>query len=194
MLYIGSTAKSGTHYTTEFLNRLGIQVQHEYPGRDGIVTWYTFGTPLGFPSQLNIDVDNSICLHQTREPLTTISSLMRLDDDSWRYIRRAMAMDLARPLLQRAMEYYYFWHKSLEDCTFQYQVEEITELLDILDLFEVSYDRSKIDWALQTDKLGATPQKAELRWKDLLYTNPDLYLDIREMGERYGYGYNMRLE
>jgi hypothetical protein len=187
MLYIASCAKSGTHYTTAFLNRLGVQVQHEYPGLDGIVTWYVFHTPNQFPNQLNIDVDNSICLHQTREPLATISSLMHLDDNSWRYIRRAMGMDLTRPLLPRAMEYYYHWHKSLEDCTFQYQVEEIGELIDILDLFKINYDRAKLDWALETVRLGSTPNKSGLRWKDLLYANPDLYLEIRQMGERYGY-------
>jgi hypothetical protein len=187
MLYIGSCAKSGTHYTTEFLNRLGIQVQHEYTGIDGIVTWYIFHTPAQFPNELNIDVDNSICLHQTRHPIDTISSIMRLDNESWKYIRRAMNMDLTQPLLKRAMEYYIHWHKSLEDCTFQYQVEEMSELISILDLFDVKYDRDKIPWAMETPRLGSTPDKKQLTWDDLLREYPALYWEVRQMGEKYGY-------
>lgn len=187
MLYIASCAKSGTHYTTEFLNRLGVRVQHEYPGLDGIVTWYTHHTPNHFPHELKLDIDNSICLHQTREPLATISSLMRLDDDSWRYIRRAMDMDLTRPLLERCMEYFYYWHLELEDSTFQFQVEEITELLEILDLYKIHYDKSKVNWALETEQLGATANKAAITWEDLMNTNEGLAMRIYLKGQKYGY-------
>jgi hypothetical protein len=190
MIYIGSCAKSGTHYTTEFLNRLGIRVGHEYPGLDGIVTWYTHHTPRDYPGELKIDVDNSICLHQTREPLATISSLLLLDENSWKYIYNAFNSDLSgMSLLKRCMYYYYHWHKELEDCTFQYRVEEMNELIDILDLFDVFYSKAGLDFAFKTPKLGQSPPKKGLTWKSLLYASPDYYEKIIEMAENYGYNY-----
>lgn len=186
-LFIGATAKSGTHYTTEFLNRLGIRVNHEYPGIDGMVSWYIYSQPNDYPNSYNFNQDEAICLHQTREPLACISSIMTLNDSSWKYIRRWMKMDLSRPLLERAMEYYYEWNLSLENCTFTYQVEQIEELINILDLFEVEYDRSKIDWALETPRLGQTDNKTQLTWKDLYNQNFGLANLIEMSAEVYGY-------
>jgi hypothetical protein len=189
-LFIGSCAKSGTHSVTEFLNRIEVNVAHENLGLDGIVTWYIFGTPDFFPFKFNIDEDNSICLHQTREPLATISSLMKLDQTSWQYIRKYMQMDLARPLLVRCMEYYYYWHKSLESCPFSFSVENLRELIDILDLFKVPYNPNKIDWALATPRLGATHIKPNLTWADLRQANKQYYKKIIRMAQDYGYSTN----
>ncbi len=186
-LFIGAVAKSGTHYTTEFLNRLEVQVGHEYPSFDGLVSWYIYNPPNEFPHQFEFNQDECICLHQVREPLACISSRVRLDEPSSRYIRRWMQMDLSRPLLERAMEYYYHWNLSLENCTFTYQVEEIEDLIDILDLFDVEYNRSKIDWALQTPRLGQTPNKNQLTWKDLYDENFFLANMIEASAEIYGY-------
>lgn len=187
MIYIGATAKSGTHYTTEFLNRLGLRIGHEYPSYDGIVTWYTHHSPEHYPDKLHINIEEHICLHQTREPLTTINSILKLDMVSWRYIRCALQMDLTRPLLDRAMEYYYKWNLNLENCTFQYQVEQIEDLIEILDLFDVEYDRSKIDFALKTPRLGQTQDKPQLTWKDLYNQNFYYANLIEEKAEIYGY-------
>ena len=187
MIFIGAAAKSGTHYTTEFLNRLGIRVGHEYPSFDGMVSWYCYGAPNDYPNQYQFNQDECICLHQVREPLTCISSIMRLDDQSWRYIRRWMQMDLTRPLLERSMEYYYHWNKNLENCTFTYPVEEIEDLIEILDLFDVEYDRTKIDWALQTPRLGLTNNKIQLTWEDLFNENFFLANCISASAEIYGY-------
>lgn len=187
MLYIGSCAKSGTHYVVDFLNCLGIKVRHEYPGIDGIVTWYIFHTPNDYPSYLNIDMDNSICLHQTREPIATIASIMALDQGSWGYIRRAMSMDLGRPILSRSMEYYYQWHKSLENCTFGYPVEDIMELVAILDLYKLPYNKEKLSEALELPKSGASFNKPDLSWNDLFRENWELAGQIKEMAGEYGY-------
>jgi hypothetical protein len=190
MLYIGGTAKSGTHHTTEFLNRLGIRVGHEYPSFDGMVSWYCYGAPNDYPNQYQFNQDECICLHQTREPAACISSIMSLNDSSWRYIRRWMQMDLSRPLLQRAMEYYYYWNRNLENCTFTYQVEQIQDLIEILDLFDVEYDRTKIDWALETPRLGQTANKNTLTWHDLFRQDYTLATAIAVRGQTYGYEFN----
>jgi hypothetical protein len=190
MIYIGSCAKSGTHYTTEFLNRLGLRVGHESPGLDGMVSWYTHGTPRFFPNEINFDIDTAICLHQTREPLATISSLLLLDENSWKYIYNAFNSDLSgMPLLERCIYYYWHWHCELEDCTFQYQVEDMVQLIDILDLFQINYDKTKLDWAFQTPILGASCNKEELTWGKLLQTSSPMTLDLMRMANKYGYSY-----
>lgn len=193
MLYIGCTAKSGSHYTSEFLRRLGLEVRHEYPGRDGMITWYTHHVPYHFPPY-SFDVENSICLHQTREPLQTISSLMLLDDTSWKYIQQALCLEVFQiPILTRCMMYYKRWHEELDDCTFTYPVEEITELLHILDLYGIKYQN--VEYALKTGKEGATKErKPKLTWLDLMIENHILAQEIFELAKNYGYTYDKNME
>lgn len=179
-LFIASAAKSGTHFTTEFLNKLDVAVEHENTGKDGIVSWILDRVK---------DENDYVVLHQTRHPLDTISSCMYLNKDSWKYIRKHLLIEPNRPLLQQCMLYWYWWNKHLDNCTFTYPVEDIMELVHILDLFQIPHNKNKIGEAslLRVEKLGKTPLKKQLEWEDLKKEDYLLATEIRELAQSYGY-------
>lgn len=177
-LFIASCPKSGTHYTTAFLNALDINVEHEGLGLDGTVSWILDRVK---------NEDEHIVLHQTREPLATISSLQYLSKDSWKYIHKTLQIQPSTPLIQKCMLMYYQWHKNLDNCIFTYPVEDISELISILELFKIPLNKNKLNLALKIEKLGATNNKNHLQWKDLLAIDKPLTKKIERLAKKYGY-------
>jgi hypothetical protein len=184
-LLIQSVARSGTHYTTEFLNILGLKVEHEALGIDGTVRWQL---------EPHLPDNDYIFLHQTREPIATITSLHHINNDSWRYISRVLNLEITTPILQRCMTYYYKWHQILDErSVFTYPVEEIHELVEILDLFKINYDKDKLPKALELPKnINYTPEthatpKTELSWEALYRCDYDLAEKIEDLAKKYEY-------
>lgn len=85
-LLVTAVPRSGTHFTAEKLNALGIRVRHEGLGPDGSVSWlYAHDESAGRPYPINNPqplVDQTFCviLHQVRHPLRVISSNMKAQE------------------------------------------------------------------------------------------------------------------
>ena len=86
--------RSGTHFTWEFLNRLGVHVHHEGLGPAGAVSWlYTWRAGhfvINNPAPLSPDHRFCVVLHQVRHPLRVISSIVKATkprgDRYWQWI------------------------------------------------------------------------------------------------------------
>lgn len=90
---ITGVQRSGTHFTWEFLNRLGVHVHHEGLGPAGAVSWLFTWRASNFvinnPARLTNDHRFCIILHQVRHPLKVISSIVRATkprDPYWQWI------------------------------------------------------------------------------------------------------------
>lgn len=85
MLVVG-VQRSGTHYTWEMMNRLGVHVHHEGLGPDGAVSWlyayqsknYAINNPTPLSNQRFCFV-----FHQVRHPMRVVSSIVKASKKSW---------------------------------------------------------------------------------------------------------------
>lgn len=180
-LLIQSVARSGTHYTTQFLQTLGLKVEHEAIGIDGTVRWQL---------EPHLPDDDYVFLHQTRHPLDTISSLHFINQESWRYISKVLNLEITTPILQRCMIYYHKWHEILDErSVFTYPVEDIMELVNILELFKIPHSQHKLMNALEIpNNINKTPEmKPQVTWGHLYRCDYELAEKIEELAKKYEY-------
>lgn len=90
---ISGVQRSGTHFTWELLNRLGVHVHHEGLGPAGSVSWLFTWRAARFvinnPTHLTNDYRFCVLLHQVRHPLRVISSVVKATkprDIYWQWI------------------------------------------------------------------------------------------------------------
>lgn len=179
-LVITGCPRSGTTYASKYLQANGFDVRHEELGPDGVVGWCIGGgnSEKQYGPSYNESesfYQDPIRLHQVREPLACISSLMTINDKSMSFFRRAFRMNPANEgLLSCAMKIWYYWNLKCEEVTeFTYKVEDI-------------------DYILLGDKTH--PDKKEngrahdlVSWGDLTKTNLSLTYKIVDLASDYGY-------
>jgi hypothetical protein len=181
---------SGTFFTSEVFQHLGIDVRHELVGKDGIAGWnYTHLLPSQFP-EFGLPQD-SVVLHQTRHPLEVISSVQAMLPETWTAIAdRARARgytwnQLDEPHPVRGMKYCLSWNFMAESIAdYRYKVEDMASVLPII------LDMLGVPNAPMPD-VPKTMNKHEydhtFTWDELSAANMFLYEKIRELSEEYGY-------
>lgn len=176
-LYITGCPKSGTHFTAKLLQSCGLKIGHEITDADGIVSWYNKGVPYE---------NDCIFLHQVRNPLDTISSIRYISRQSFGEMHRTISFPGPIDILEHSMYAWYHWNLFTEkDCVFTYQLENIEEIFDILDLFGVPYEKINVN---SIPRIGQTEHKLnDITWDKLFYTNKNLTEQIIELAERYEY-------
>lgn len=142
MIRILACARSGTLYTSEALQSIGLDVQHEYCGKDGTVSCYAFGPPpyprlhknpamQHIPHRFeNLATINWECtLHQVREPLKVVESVyFVLTDPAWKWYAEKIKLPHHCNITYRAMLYWLRWNELCEkQSKFTYRVENIQE-------------------------------------------------------------------
>ncbi len=174
-LLIRGCAHSGTRYMAKYLNTLGISVGHERVDRGGVVTWY-FNDACK-----NISGEGYVYLQQTRKPLKTIEACQYLSTDSWAHIRTKINIPRGRSFLFSSMNYYYYWNKLIEKNTlFQYCVEETSHILDILDLFKITYKNENVKKANKINKKVGHNNKKDRK----ILTYEDLYKEDEQLTDK----------
>jgi hypothetical protein len=126
--------RSGTRYATFVLRRLGLDVQHERLGRDGIAAWTMAveapDRPYGPPSA-------AACFehvfHQVRHPLDVIRSVATFGPDSWSFVYAHTPCRPDEPLLVRGARYWLHWTTHADRAaTWRYRVEALPDVLSEL--------------------------------------------------------------
>ena len=136
-MLITGVQRSGTHYSWEMMNRLGVHVHHEGLGPDGAVSWFfayrsDAGYAINNPERLS-DQRFRVVLHQVRHPLRVVSSVVKASrkpwDKFWEWIARTEPrvcfgqapvdttdpMACRRiPLLLRASRLWLYWNEHIE--------------------------------------------------------------------------------
>ena len=181
-LLIQSCPHSGTRYTHKFLTELGLNIGHERIDRCGSVTWRRD------KKHHEYNEEEYIYLHQVREPLASIGSFHHLSKDAWKHISLKSKIHRYSEILHKSMLLYYRWHKYMEKRSlFTYQVEQITDLVDILDLFKIEYDKDKIEDTINMGRVGQSSSKTYIGWLDLFMCDEKLAKKILVQSMRYGY-------
>ena len=126
-LLVTGCGRSGTKYTAELLQKLGLDVRHEEMGADGISTWCmavdSEDSPWG-GGRRNIRFDAR--LHQVRHPLRVIPSLTTFTAPSWDFIAQHIPCAADEPILIRAAKYWYYWNLEAEKiATWRYRIETL---------------------------------------------------------------------
>ena len=188
MILICGCGRSGTKYITQVLRKCGLDVGHEKLGKDGIVS-----------SLWTIDVDKyppyhiqgpqpefDIILHQVRNPLDTIGSLLTSLPESWEFNCRHTPLKMSDPLPKRAAEYWYYWNLLAEKrAIWTYQVESLHYNWDTFCAYlnlDVSYDLIK-----DIPRNVNTRKHQQIDWDWLERATPEHYKDILRLVVRYGY-------
>lgn len=184
-LLIRACPHTGTRYTAQFLQTIGVDIGHEVKHSAGIITWYIDGY---------FNEDNYIYLHQVREPLEHISSFMNMDNVQWSYISEnshnyGCYIPRKSDILLRSMQLFYFWNSFLQrNSIFSFPVEEPEAIVAILDLFNISYNKDKLKEAELLPKIGKSLGEKQKLTFDILYDkDKNLAKRIQRQTKKYGY-------
>jgi hypothetical protein len=118
---ITGTGRSGTAYTSKCLMSSGHKIPHESFGDSGIVSWYAATDKESALKSWSLKRIEDYCrytkkelliLHQMRNPIDCISSLMTITDQSLEWIKKHEFVNISESdtMLQKCIKYYYFWN------------------------------------------------------------------------------------
>lgn len=195
---VAGTGRCGTAYIAQVLTRIGIPCGHEwvyapehcYSNIDILGDSSAQAVPF-------IPEFNGLVLHQTRDPLKVIGSLVsfKLFDDprfhgpAGEFIARHFQM--TGNVLEDSMRYYVEWNERCETAKdyFRYRIEDLDHRLlrVIADRIGVPVEESRIVTALdRVPKNVNTRFSAKaIRWRDL--PEGRIKDDLMSMSRRYGY-------
>jgi len=175
-LAIIGSGRSGTLYTTLLLRRLGIDVGHEQPGRDGIVSGWIVPT---------VDPETSVVLHQVRNPLLVIPSTCRALESSWRRVREWVPLP-ERPLLLRALHVWVLWNEIAQrKARWTYRIEDITSALPRL-CDEIGIKRVPMPPMPARMHASKVPPSV-VTWEQLMCLDVAMTMRAQTMAASYGY-------
>jgi hypothetical protein len=190
MIAITGCARAGTAYTATLLHHFGYEVGHEELLPDGIVSWpiaaATIESPWG-PSPAKILTIADVVLHQVREPLSAIRSVLTLADSSWDFICATTPCKKDDPLLMRAAKYWLHWNLMSENVASRtYRLEsirdEVPALIAALGRPPVRTDVDSVPRANARPSVGPP-----VTWDALRTASTTLADEIAALAVRYGY-------
>ena len=178
--------RSGTRYISHMLTYLGIDMPHEVPGKDGIVSWQHI-----CKGPWSVKCDNVI--HLVRHPLMVIASSAYVLHESafpfMMYVGGLNDYNIENPI-ERFMLTYVMWNELIEErAIWRFRLEDvnnnISELVTRLG-FDYNTERLKSFNAFKHNVVNRKDHPV-LTWDDLRNTNKKLYKKVKEMARRYGY-------
>lgn len=206
-LVVTGCARSGTQYTAQVLQNLGLRCGHEkvylhsdeldfekrWEDRDADISW------LAAP-YLNELPKDSVVLHLLRDPLKVVTclvshKLLTSDEQSTYFMRRHVKEISEGSDLERAVWYVLRWNQLIEGvdkkriiytrCRVEYLIPP--SLGRVLRLAGINRDEQDIKKALGDvpTNAGACHSHQEVTWDDVLKTKAGEGLE--RMAKRYGY-------
>mmetsp|Transcript_11920 Transcript_11920/g.17860 ORF Transcript_11920/g.17860 Transcript_11920/m.17860 type:complete len:444 (-) Transcript_11920:82-1413(-) len=214
---ITGVQRSGSHFTWEMFNRLGVHIHHEGLGPAGSASWLYSWRAKSFvinnPSPLTPDHRFCIILHQVRHPLRVLASIVKATKPSdkfwnWIYTMDSSIDKSAVPVL-RAAQLWLSQNLHIEKfADARYRAEETSPrdvckaagFPDFLCLSDGRYHTTTskvIQPIIEPKRLplapdGGPPIVSDYRapsvtWDHLRKLNPGLTDRIQDLAKRYGY-------
>lgn len=184
---ITGCGRSGTLYIARCLQLAGLDVQHERLGADGAVSsvWNAPQPPYPSWHQQGERPAFDIILHQVREPLATMGSVMTGGREGWKFNARWAPIDLSWHPVKRAAYYWYWWNRRAEEqgC-YTYRIENLEAEWDVLMALighEAEYTGDDVSKSTNSRRHDA------LSWEDVKQQAPEMLRKIAGMAQRYGY-------
>lgn len=195
MILIAAVGRSGTHYTANLMQAIGLDIPHEVRGRDGTASWKhittgTFTIRKRWRRPRHTFIDGSgfdTVLHQVRHPLKVVASMQTFSDATWRYMALHTSLNLDQPPLERAMRAYVQWNALIEPrACWRFQVERLAEQFDQLCL-HVGVEPRPLPQLPAAARDSRTSRFQPVTWNDLRAVDPDWADRLRHTAIRYGY-------
>ena len=177
--------RSGTGYTTQLLQAVGLDVGHEAIGLDGAVSWpHIADGELSWVGRVDSS-DFDRVIHQVRHPLKVVSSAQTMRDESFEYMFRHIGHPGGSRGLRWYMWAWLYWNEYVERfASWRFQVEQIDE----------AWSGICVDFGLSPDTLMSdVPGDANSRehgqytWGDLKAEDEALFRAILAKARDYGY-------
>jgi len=203
-IIIVGTGSSGTRYTARLFERGGVKVAHEQLGADGVSSFYIslghnfFRPPHGGPTY-GVIMDllrkvnrRHVIIHQTRDPLKTISTFQRSSPKTWLFITRHVPhITREMPIVERCMNYWLYWNLCAEIIAdWHCKVEDIDsrfkEWCDVIERPKL-YHMRRFMFELPRTVNTRVGYYSPLSWDILWQTDPHLTKQIIQKGRQYGY-------
>lgn len=217
MILITGCAHGATTYISKVMTLAGVDIGHESVGRNGVAAWQLTCHSDKETLPVAVDVTNvkvmrklkkmgrlrtalisdlfkksNIVLHQTREPLATISSVMTINKKFfWQAIAENLSITSGSPLV-KATKYWLYNNLRAEQCSsYTYQVEVLEKEIPIL----ARKMRYPLDVAVLKKISTEENTRKDLRryrqvsWEDIQREVPNIYEDVKALACKYGYSY-----
>lgn len=176
-ILVTGVGRSGTQHTAELLNKCGLEIGHEEPKKDGVVSW----KHVIFHKYFDIKV------HQVREPQACISSLNTIQEASVMMMEKHIGIDRTKPFLYQAMQIYLYWNLLCEGSTnYTYKVESLPNIWNELSArLEINCDLPSMPTDINSLKDRDTYDV--VTWDDMKECSVELYDRVRWYAEHVGY-------
>lgn len=214
-LLITGCGRSGTLYTANLWQALGLDIRHERPippngvmGADGVASWFMAADdpqPPSGPSVLNYQFD--VVIHQVRHPLQVIASMaqfiLRHGKHAPGYIERHIPetkldpgerkyLDVKRQLILKASRYWYHWNLLAEAKANRIvKIEDLDlELPNLCDLVGVPYQPDVLEGIskeINARHYHVPDEPWVVEWSDIKKLDPKIYENVKDLAIKYGY-------
>lgn len=191
LIVITGCGRSGTTYSSKVLKQIDIEIGHERLKKDGISSWYLASKKnkvVVGPSLNDLKRFDKLIIHQVREPLAAISSMLSSGSPSWKFLSTEIPIDIQQDTkILRSMKYYYYWNNQTEEIAdVRIKAEEFSLVIqDVLERNNIKFTPSNIDLT-KNSKIN-TRKHPKLTWDNLYRENEKLTEKIRILGAKYGY-------
>jgi len=195
-LLVVATIHSGTKYTSQIFQAVGLDIGHEKMGEHGAVgADYAWRKP-GYEREMTSGIpDNTVTVHQVREPFVTIASLSTIPENFWRnavhgnttyYQGIYEGNPLEDSTIIRCMKLWLNWNQTAEKlASYTYRVENMEECFPyILELIGLPTDLPFPNISKTTNKHEERHQYSE---RELYNADSHLYNRIKDLARKYGY-------
>jgi len=181
-LIITGCTRGATTYISHILRHSGIGVRHDQYGHEGIVGGWA--VPAIYPPE-------SIVIHQTRNPIGVIRSLLitsrKLAKIYW-YAKDVFKWNWEGNILRFAMQYWYDWNVMGEErAAYTYPVERLEAHWDnIKHLLSIPEATALPDYSKESNTFKGVVYP-ELSWDDLFSEDHALAQKIADLAIHLGY-------
>lgn len=194
MILVTACGRSGTHFTAQLMQALGLDVYHEKVGKDGTASWkhITTGTfeinKKRKHTKTGIDGDGfDVILHQVRHPLKVVSSMQTFGDATWNYMAKFIELDRTAPVPVQAMQAYAGWNRLIEQkAQWRFQIEQIEAVFQEF-CRRIGVEPQPFPQIANNVRDSRTKRYSPLDWDDLHGYNPALAAELSAMCSCYGY-------
>jgi hypothetical protein len=193
-LLITGCARSGTTFISDVLIAAGLDMPHEFMGRKGSVSWLMCVNDRNLPWGRHscYGYNFTTVLHQVRDPLKTIASIIYTEREEAFYFfsKHISQIQPDDSKLEKAVKYWIYWNKKAESiATWRYKVEDLDLIWDEFCL-RIGHDIDKEVLLSIPKDANHRPSKPiqKLSWSFLKeQLNDTLFNDLQSLAFNYGY-------